>query len=289
MLSQFLALLCGLVAVHATAKTHWFVFGDSYTWTNFDQSLAQPNDVNPLGRFLVLFSRLVPGYVYHAALNYNTSSTYAYNFARAGATVNATLVTPANPATLIVQVDEFEESYAGPTPATSLAWTGDNSLFSIWFGINDIGGSYLRNIDQPSIIDSVLDSYFFNVKRLVDLGARKILLLNVPPTDRSPLMLARSQGDQAKYKADVLDLNAKLIKRVDAFKLANPKVLLWLVDTHDLVTTILDDPTQYGFVDATSYGAGDNFAWCGMYHVSPAVHAYVAQGIHLALKGSGLL
>lgn len=293
MYSEVLALLGGLAIVRASSPTHWFLFGDSYTWPNFNHSHRQPDDVNPFGNPALpghTICGVVPNYVYYAAVQYNRSLTYAYNFARAGATINATLVPGGTNLTLVAQAGEFEEAYSGPSPPANVSWSADNSLFSLWFGINDIGGSYNRVANQPSLHDALVESYFLNLQRLYSLSARKFLLLNVPPTDRSPLMLADSQENQSKYKAGVLDLNAKLASRVASFETTHPGVSVWTFDTHALVTSILDDPRRYGFADAVSYSsARTDVAWCGRYHVSPTVHDYIAQGIRDALANAQIM
>ena len=79
---------------------------------------------------------------------YNKSLILTYNLAYGGATIDANLVTPYTPTvkSLTDQVNQFLVSYANK-PA-SAPWECDNTLFSVWIGINDIGGSWSRGGDR---------------------------------------------------------------------------------------------------------------------------------------------
>lgn len=70
---------------------------------------------------------------------YNKTLTLTYNYAFGGATIDSKLVR-GSAISLTDQVNEFLGSAATKAP-----WTGDNSLFSFWIGINDITGSFLQN------------------------------------------------------------------------------------------------------------------------------------------------
>ncbi|EJD37815.1 hypothetical protein AURDEDRAFT_173088 [Auricularia subglabra TFB-10046 SS5] len=297
MFSPVLSLLAALATANAAAHTHWFTFGDSYTTTTFNQNSTQPNDGNPLGNpalpGLTACGR-VPNYVYYASVKYNTTVTYAYNFAVGGATTDQNIVAPRDPKvpSVVQQIETFAASYAGPTPAHTIPWTGSNSLFSVWIGINDVGISYTApaSVNQSKLHDELIASYFNNLQTLYNLGARSFLLLTLC---HRPILLAVKQEYQDKYRAAVLDFNAKLAAGITKFRTTNPTVAIRTVDTHALVTNILDSPQQYGFKDAVSYNATEptinEVVWCNAYHISPKTHDYVAQAVRDALEGSELL
>lgn len=158
---------------------------------------------------------------------YNKSLILTYNYAYGGATIDASLVTPYLPTVLSLkdQVNEFLDT-AAKKPA-STPWTSENSLFSIWIGINDIGNSYgWTNVSSNAFGDLLLNTEFALVEKLVSrfplnknndplltvplltvvrisrmlsirprshvahsgAGARNFLWVNVPPIDRSPLV-----------------------------------------------------------------------------------------------------
>ena len=79
---------------------------------------------------------------------YNKSLILTYNFAYGGATIDANLVKPYTPSvkSLTDQVNQFLVTYADkPTWAP---WKSENTLFSVWIGINDVGGSWATVIDS---------------------------------------------------------------------------------------------------------------------------------------------
>lgn len=118
----------------------------------------------------------------YLSATYNTSLTLNYNFASGGATTDATLVAPFQPypavLSFINQTNEFTTLISNnPTFAP---WTAQNSLFSIWMGVNDIGNSYYNTAAWPALGNSILDAYFNSVTQMYRAGARNFAFLNVP-------------------------------------------------------------------------------------------------------------
>ncbi|KAI0765698.1 hypothetical protein BD413DRAFT_637829 [Trametes elegans] len=255
----------------------WFSFGDSYTQTDFDPNGILPQPGNPLG------NPPYPGFTAVGGTNwidldtvvYNNSLVLTYNYAYGGATINASLVQPFEPTvlSLIDQVNQFLSGAA--TKPASAPWTSANALFSVWIGINDIGNSYYLGGDRDAFSDTLLDSYFGQVQELVsgwvNVGARNFLFINVPPVDRSPLMLAQDASAQALEKQVIAGYNTKLVERATAFAAANSGVKTWQWDSNAAFTTVLNDPTKFGFKDATSFGGEGDF-WGNNYHPSSAAH-----------------
>ncbi|CDO77590.1 Carbohydrate Esterase Family 16 protein [Trametes cinnabarina] len=244
----------------------WFSFGDSYTQTDFDPNGVIPQPGNPLG------NPPYPGYTAVGGVNwidldtvvYNNSLVLTYNYAYGGATINASLVAPYEPTvlSLIDQVNEFLSTVADK-PATA-PWTSENALFSVWIGINDIGNSYYLGGDRDAFSDTLLDSYFGQVQEL---------------------MLAQDASAQALEKQVIAGYNTKLAARAASFQAANTGVKTWLWDSNAAFTTVLNNPTAYGFVDATSYGNTGDF-WGNNYHPSSAAHDIWARDVAAVLKGT---
>ncbi|KAI0827728.1 hypothetical protein BC628DRAFT_1433104 [Trametes gibbosa] len=260
----------------------WFSFGDSYTQTDFDPTGVLPQPGNPLG------NPPYPGFTAVGGTNWidvdttvhNNSLVLTYNYAYGGATINASLVQPYEP-TVLSLIDQTNQFLAGAAkkPATA-PWTSTNALFSVWIGINDIGNSYYLGGDRDAFSDTLLDSYFGQVQELV--GARNFLFINVPPMQRSPLMLAQDASAQALEKQVIAGYNTKLFARVAAFKASNPGVTTWQWDANTAFNTVLDNPTKYGFVDATSFGGAGDF-WGNNYHPSSAAHDIWGQQVAAVL------
>ncbi|KAK0446963.1 uncharacterized protein EV420DRAFT_1714429, partial [Desarmillaria tabescens] len=277
--------------------------GDSYTQTGFTTTGTVPAVGNPLG------NPPYPGWTSTGGQNWvdyvttvdNTSLVLTYNLASnsqlngqvrlltswAGATISADLVAPFDPTVLSLtdQVNQFLDSYAAKPSTTP--WTSASTLFSVWIGINDIGNSYYLGGDRDAFSDTLLDAYFALVEKLVRrmVGARNFLFLNVPPVDRSPLMLAQSTSSQALEKSVIAGFNSKLVARAAALEANYSCVKAWMWDSNAAFTAILDDPTSYGFQDATSYGDGDGLFWLNNLHPTSYAHAYFGQDVANVLGG----
>jgi phospholipase/lecithinase/hemolysin len=260
---------------------YWFNFGDSYSQTGFQTTGTLPNIANPIG------NPAFPGYSATGGANwigyvtgsYNNSLLYTYNYAYGGATIDAKLVAPYLPTVLSVtdQVNEFLNS-AAKKPA-STPWTSADALFSIWIGVNDIGNSYGNGGDRSAFSDTLLNAYFALVQKLYSAGGRNFLFANVPPIDRSPLMLAQSTSSQALEKSVIATFNSKLAAKIKAFQAANSGVKTFLWDSNAQFTTILNSPKSYGFQDATSFGSASNMFWGNNYHPSTYANKFFGQTV----------
>ncbi|KAK7975893.1 hypothetical protein PG989_014356 [Apiospora arundinis] len=203
-----------------TASTKWpgwdgikhaFIFGDSYTTTvsEADQRVprervqsylgttfpSKPPSGNPT--YPGWTSSNGPNWVDYLTVKYNASLLQTYNLAVGGATVDSALVKPYLPTVLSVKqqvLDVFMPTYASPSSGLP-QWTGSDTLFAFWIGINDVGNSYWQ--DDTAELNRKIFAVYADVVRTLyaDAGARNFLFLNVPPVERSPLTLG--QGAQA--------------------------------------------------------------------------------------------
>lgn len=276
-----------LLAVGANAQKYWFSFGDSYTQTGFVTNGTLPAVGNALG------NPPYPGWTATGGQNWvdyvttvdNTSLVLTYNLAYGGATISADLVTPYEPTVLSLtdQVNQFLTNYASKPSTTP--WNSRDTLFSVWIGINDIGNSYYLSGDRDAFSDTLLDAYFALVQQLYNTGARNFLFVNVPPIDRSPLMLAQSDWSQTTEKSVIEGFNTKLTARTASLKANHSDVTTWIWDSNAAFTAILDDPTSYGFEDATTFGDAPNIFWGNNYHPSSYAHAYFGPDVAKVLGG----
>ncbi|KAF5355158.1 hypothetical protein D9756_005598 [Leucocoprinus leucothites] len=274
-------------AAPANAK-YWFSFGDSYTQTGFDPSGTLPSAGNVLG------NPPYPGWTATGGENWvdyvttqnNKSLILTYNYAYGGATIDANLVAPYTPTVLSLtdQVNQFLNGAA--KKPTSTPWTSSNSLFSVFIGINDIGNSYYLSGDRDAFSDTLLNAYFALVQKLYNAGGRTFLFVNVPPIDRSPLMLAQGQSACAAENLVITHFNTKLAAKIASFKASNSGVTTYTWDSHSQFATILNSPATYGFKDATSYGSGSNIFWGNNYHPSSYAHKYFGQQVGNNVLGS---
>ncbi|KAF8915393.1 hypothetical protein CPB85DRAFT_1432997 [Mucidula mucida] len=283
----FLALIQALsLYSSAAAQKYWFSFGDSYTQTGFNLTTGTlPTVGNPLGNppYPGFTATGGENWVDYVTTTYNKSLVLTYNMAYGGATIDSDLVTPYEPTVLSLtdQINDFLES-----TSTIPAWKSDDTLFSVWIGVNDIGNSYYLSGDRDAFSDVLLDAYFALIENLcVYFGARNFLFANVPPIDRSPLMLAQSASAQASENTVIQDFNAKLTTRANNLESTHAGVNTFIWDSHAIFTRILDSPTTYGFKDATSFGTGSDIFWGNNYHPSSYAHKFFGQDVAQVLGG----
>ncbi|KAJ8697229.1 hypothetical protein PTI98_007027 [Pleurotus ostreatus] len=249
-----------------TGANYWFSFGDSYTQTGFDPYGTLPSADNPIG------NPTFPGWTSTGGINwvgagtttYNKSHILTYNYAYGGATIDSNLVAPYQPTviSLTEQVDQYLATAGTKPPSTP--WTGSNSLFSIWIGINDIGNSFWLE-DRDAFSDVLLNAEFALVQKL---------------------MLAADQWSQDTERVVINTFNAKLAAQAAAFKASHPGVETYIWDSHATFTRILDSPTTYGFVDATTFGAGPGIFWGDNLHPSSPAHVLFAEDVAEVLQNT---
>jgi len=202
MLAQVaIALLSAEAAITAivpdpnTKTKYLFVFGDSFTFTNFSIDGAKPSPSNPMGNppppgDTFCGGLAWPGYL---ATEFNTSVTLTFNFASPGSTVDAAIVPPwkSDRLSLVDQFNNWAKSVQSK-PAYA-PWTPENALFATWIGINDLFNTFMEPEDQAAVVNRVLDGYFARLGTLYAQGARHFALLNVPRTfDLSRELRART-------------------------------------------------------------------------------------------------
>ncbi|KZV98253.1 hypothetical protein EXIGLDRAFT_832338 [Exidia glandulosa HHB12029] len=270
-----------------TPLKYLFVFGDSYSTTGFNWTAAQPSPKNPIGNpafpGVNTCGKNDPNWVDYLLVKYNSTVTMGYDFAVSGATVDNALIK--NTVSFADQVVQFTKGYtANGKPGGKLkSWTGANSAVAMWFGINDIGLTYMKSGDRLAFNDKILDKYFEQVRTLYTLGHRNFVFLNVPPVNRSPMMISEKVGD--KVKPIILNYNSKLAKRVATFKTNHPNAKVTLIDTHTVMRNLLNSPKKHGFKDATTFSHTEKTVmWCNNYHISPGVHDFVARAVEPKLK-----
>lgn len=277
---------------------YYFAFGDSYTTTAFDNTGTQPSPGNPLGNPPLGQGTFSGGlnYVGWLATKYNYTTVLAYDFAIAGATISDSLVPTADPS--IHTFEQQVESYFEPEYTTSTStstrppWTPDTAIFSVFFGINDIGlpltsePQYLEDMDTR--IPELLDSYFSLCANLHDQGARRFMFVGVPPSDRSPYIEGLGANVAAAWSAWANNFNGQLASRITTFASSYSGVVAATYDYHRWMTAVLDDPTAYGFPDASCINAdGVSCIWWNNYHPGSKLNDLLAAQMVPAMNSLG--
>ena len=178
-------------------------------------------------------------------MKYNASLLLTYNLAFGGATIDSTLVAPYLP--IVSSVSEQVEKLWFPTYAKSSAtWSSDDTLFAFFDGINDVGNSWWNGPEANSQLYAKIFSVWRHlVDELYNQGARNFAFLNVPPVDRSPLVLANTPDQQEVEKAAILYWNDLIIQLATDVKQAFPDTNIFIADAWKVFTEVLDNPKSY--------------------------------------------
>ncbi|PYI23166.1 hypothetical protein BO99DRAFT_419534 [Aspergillus violaceofuscus CBS 115571] len=265
-----------------------FTFGDSYTTTGFNVSAEQPAVGNPMGNPELGQGTASDGinWVGYLTTHFNHTLTFSYNLAVYGATIDNEVI-PNEPGDVVSQVREmFGRHYCrGAAGTTPDAWTevADAALFVIWVGINDVQFSYLS--PNPLLqLTAALDTYSRLLTELHDCGARRFLVMNVPPTTRTPNMLTHSPRRRARHLTTVHLFNLLLERMVKRWAGGFPDATMTLFDVFAFMDAVLDDPKRYGFRDGTCMDE-ERCVWWDDFHPRSEFHFVLARQLEGLLDG----
>ncbi|CAF9906955.1 hypothetical protein IMSHALPRED_005402 [Imshaugia aleurites] len=237
---------------------YWFgwkkisYLGDSYTSTSFNISGEQPSPSSPLGNPSYPGSTSCdgPNYIDFLTTTYNESYIQAYNLGYGGATIDDSIVTSGFGATVQSFQDQVEHEFLHTyVNNTQVPWNASNSLFTVFFGVNDVTNSFAPfashndsvNYELVKAYESLIDE-----NKLYAAGARNFLFMNVPPVDRSPGTLEMGSIDQSAEASFIGAFNFRLGALVYNLALRHADTTLFTFDTNFLFTNVLDDPSQFG-------------------------------------------
>ncbi|KAI0869595.1 hypothetical protein GGS24DRAFT_478302 [Hypoxylon argillaceum] len=282
-----------------------FIFGDSYTQTGFDYTLAQPSTANPFGNptYPGYTSSNGPNWVGYLTYKYNASSLLTYNLAYGGATVDSALVTPYLPTVKSLKDQVQSEFIPGYTGSSAKAqWTGSNSVFAVWIGINDIGNSYYNGVNATDALNAKI---FAVISTLTDqiyaAGGRNYVFINVPPLDRTPLIVPQGASAVALSKADVAAWNQKVVDFAKTLK-TKGDTNVWVYDSNKSFGDVIDNPSSHpetaGLKNTTDYCTAyqngtpaqntltpscgipvNQYFWLNNLHPTSAIHEVVAKEV----------
>jgi phospholipase/lecithinase/hemolysin len=158
-----------------------------------------------------------------------------------------------------------------------------NDLVTLWVGANDlINGQTDVSIPTTNIYNECV--------RLKNLGARYLLVGNVPPLGFTPRFLGTA--DEAGKNAISQSFNTALHSRMVAFRAAFPTVRVIEFDAYGLFMAVRSDPFGFGLVDVThSYtatdrtGNPDTYLFWDDLHPTRVTHAFLGSAAYYSLAG----
>lgn len=113
-----------------------------------------------------------------------------------------------------------------------------NTLFTILIGANDL-------IYYGHSVQEIINTKTQALHRLINAGARNILLSTVPDVSRAPLLQERSEAEKNLLSNEVRELNRQLTTLVSHFQTLYPNVKIALFDTYNLFEEITTNPAKY--------------------------------------------
>jgi hypothetical protein len=143
-----------------------FAFGDSYTSTGFKVTGSQPTSGNPTGNpsFPGITSSNGPNWLDYLVARYNASEVMTYNMAYGGATIDEKLARPIYPKVVQTLNKQIREEFLPTYGSRGLVkgrfrdvWGAENSLFSIFIGVNDVLRTH--STTNTTLVPTIFDEY----------------------------------------------------------------------------------------------------------------------------------
>jgi phospholipase/lecithinase/hemolysin len=156
------------------------------------------------------------------------------------------LVKPYDPSvkSLKDQVEsEFIPGYTGSSAKAK--WSGDDTVFAVWIGINDIGNSYWNGKNATDTLNAKIFNVISGlVDKIYTAGGRNFVFINVPPLDRTPLIVPQGVDAVALSKADVAAWNQKVTDFAKTLK-TKRNTNVWVYDSNKSFGEVMDKPSSH--------------------------------------------
>jgi len=163
-------------------------------------------------------------------------------------------------------------------------WNGDNTLFALWLGTNDISNFNHTEYPQPSInnvLETIMDIYFTSIKGLYDVGARNFLFINVQSIDDMPSVYefpGVQPGVQTNFDVMVNYFNESLKNHCQKFNAQHPDTNIIVYNMFDEIKHIMDHFQEYNF-------SSNNEFWINKGLPQELAEQYIwSDGIHTTFK-----
>lgn len=168
--------------------------------------------------------------------------------------------------------------------ATDGPQLSSSALFIIWIGGNDYFNGDGNFMDAVANIKDAME-------RLVEFGARHLLVMNLPDLGTIPDTLGLPEAGPAS--AFSVAFNNELTTMLDAFSLEYPQIGLYEFDVFSFFRAIQDDPAAFGFKNATdpspnfmipnNFDGGGHVFWDDK-HPTTKTHALLADQVFAELN-----
>ncbi|AHE66377.1 GDSL family lysophospholipase PlaA [Legionella oakridgensis] len=130
----------------------------------------------------------------------------------------------------------------------------ENSLYVVWIGSNN----YLAiPEDSEKALNTVLGGIQRDIKRLIEKGAKNILIVNLPDLGQTPAAYDFNETERLSYLSE--EHNSRLRKNVSELEKEHPDVRWIYLDVGEIFHDAITSPEKYGFsaskIKGTCYDA----------------------------------
>jgi phospholipase/lecithinase/hemolysin len=214
------------------------------------------------------------------------------NFAFAGSTTGRT-----NIASIIAGQDlgplpgvlDQIDLFAGQLAANGIPSANPNALYVVWSGANDFLALPPQPLAAIQSVFSSVDNVAQSVITLAGLGAKTIVVPNVPNLAITPFVAARNLTPQAAIFSTLFNT---LLKGTLGGLESQLGIDIVQIDVLSLSSAIAQRPTEFGFTNATTplfqaAASGpvnpDSFVFADDFHPTTAVHRLFSDSVKRSL------
>ncbi|WP_133129992.1 SGNH/GDSL hydrolase family protein [Legionella yabuuchiae] len=121
-----------------------------------------------------------------------------------------------------------------------------DALYVVWIGSNN----YLAMPeDEPKTLSVVLGGIKAELQRLVEKGAKNIVVVNLPDLGKTPVAYDYEANDKLSVLS--IDHNVALLQQVEEFEKAHPDVQWVYLNVGEMFNELILTPENFGFVRET--------------------------------------
>lgn len=165
-----------------------------------------------------------------------------------------------------------------------------------FLGINDCGG--IPGEDLSSLVEVLFDAIH---QLYTSATARNFILVDIPPTDRSPagkcshihlhhgwkhiiflLTGCSAAGTTADIANRIKEWNESLVTYASNYASNNTQATVQVFSSNEVLSEVLDNPGAHGFTETAKDVSGRGI-WRDSLHLTPAVHKIFASRMANAL------
>eukprot|EP00897_Mesotaenium_endlicherianum_P007537 jgi/Mesen1/6811/ME000035S06191 len=198
------------------------------------------------------------------------SFRYGANFASGGSGI--TDIRPNTSIPLSKQLDQFAALRAAGAAHNLTAETFGRALYIVSAGGNDFYVAAASRRSYVALIQEAVTRLAADIQTLYRLGARKIVVFEMPALGCIPYVVAYYGGSEnggciSSVNQLAQAYNLEFSRALAGLRIALPYATILLAHSHEFVTAVVKSPSTYGFWYGTDACCGGGLkrglVWCG--------------------------